>query len=266
MSRHFQSKHTSWQMVSAIVLDLVKLVEEREGSRDEVMVEVLEEPPLAVQKLSRYEILRNERIEMMQKEFNEQFPNFGQEVASLKVNKKKRAVGVKKKASPHSAPRRSSRGASREEVLEEQVVSEERSGDLDSQTGGDPTSGVEDGEPDVLQEGESGGEVLVGNAGDEEHSGLISGKFGCLPCGLSFRDTGNLRRHVRLVHEPRETAVQCPRTWCKEEFSILAEMIKHKEACKLACPQAGCLKFFTKESIFAAHQRAHVTMARRMGD
>ena len=67
MSRHFQSKHTSWQMVSAIVLDLVKLVEEREGSRDEVMVEVLEEPPLAVQKLSRYEILRNERIEMMQK-------------------------------------------------------------------------------------------------------------------------------------------------------------------------------------------------------
>ena len=268
LSRHVKSKHTSWEMVSTIVLDLVKLIGEREDSRDEVMEEVMEEPSVELQKLSRYEILRNERIAMLQEEFSKRFPNFEQEVASLKVTKKKRAVGAKKKASPCSAPRRSSRGASREEVLEEEVVSEERSGDLDSQTGGDnPMSGGEDGEPEELHEGESvAGEVLVGYAGDEEHSGLISSKFGCLPCGLSFRDTGNLRRHVRLVHEQREIAVQCPRTWCKEEFSILAEMIKHKEVCKLACPQAGCLKFFTKESLFAAHQRAHVTMSRRMGD
>jgi hypothetical protein len=128
-------------------------------------------------------------------------------------------------------------------------------------------SGGENDEPDKQLEAQSVAEELpVGYAGDEEHSGLNSGKFGCLPCGMSFRDTGNLRRHVRLMHERRETGVQCPRTWCKEEFSIMAEMIRHKEICKLACPHAGCRKVFRKESLFSAHQRAHQIMARRMGD
>ena len=62
-----------------------------------------------------------------------------QEARMLMVPKKKRNGGAKKKPSQGLAPRRSSRVLSREEVL---VVNEERSGDLDSQIGGDSTSGV----------------------------------------------------------------------------------------------------------------------------
>ena len=48
----------------------------------------------------------------------------------------------------------------------------------------------------------------VRDGGDQDQSGL--GKFGCIPCGMSFRDGGNLKRHVTLVHEVRVTPVKEP--------------------------------------------------------
>ena len=91
------------------------------------------------------------------------------------------------------------------------------------------------------------------------------GKHGCLPCGLSFRDSSNLKRHVGLVHEARQP-VKCPRPWCQAEFSILAEMWKHKIGCMKVCPYPNCLKRFTRADRFAAHERGHLVMARRMAD
>ena len=92
------------------------------------------------------------------------------------------------------------------------------------------------------------------------------GKFACLPCGQTFRDTANLRRHVRLVHEARSVPVRCPRTWCEEEFAILIEMHQHSQTCFLICPHAGCSKKFRKQNLFDAHQRSHQAMSRRMAD
>ena len=92
------------------------------------------------------------------------------------------------------------------------------------------------------------------------------GKYGCVPCGMKFRDRGNLKRHVKQMHEVRSTPVICPRTWCQAEFSILANMMKHKETCFLVCPYPGCQKTFRMESRFSAHQRAHLVMTRRMSD
>ena len=54
-------------------------------------------------------------------------------------------------------------------------------------------------------------------AGDEERVAADLGKYGCLPCGMKFRDTPNLKRHVGLVHEVRQQPVMCPRPWCKAQ-------------------------------------------------
>ena len=54
-------------------------------------------------------------------------------------------------------------------------------------------------------------------AGDEERVAADLGKYGCLPCGMKFSDTPNLKRHVGLVHEVRQQPVMCPRPWCKAQ-------------------------------------------------
>ena len=110
--------------------------------------------------------------------------------------------------------------------------------------------------PDVFLE-------LPGETADEA-GGSHLGKYGCVGCSMSFRDLRNLKRHVKLVHELRSIPVGCPRSWCTAEFSILAEMIKHKETCLMMCPYPGCSKGFRREKLFAAHQRGHVVMTRRM--
>ena len=101
-------------------------------------------------------------------------------------------------------------------------------------------------------------------AGDIVHEAI--GKFGCIPCDMSFRDVANMRRHVKLMHEPRLDPVSCPRTWCKAEFTNMVEMISHRKNCFLVCPAPGCFKTFQKEFHFATHQRYHKAMAKRMKD
>ena len=75
------------------------------------------------------------------------------------------------------------------------------------------------------------GEVYSGlvATGDAEVDVSALGKYGCIVCNKGFRDIRNLRRHVSLVHEERSSPVTCPRTWCSAEFTVLAEMIRHKK-------------------------------------
>ena len=57
----------------------------------------------------------------------------------------------------------------------------------------------------------------------------VSGKYCCLPCGVSFGSNNNLKRHVRLLHQPRKNPVKCPRPWCQMEFRVRDQMIAHKK-------------------------------------
>ena len=246
--------------------------------------------------LSLYEKLRNDRVAQMQAEFKRQFPDFEQEVLELKVRRKKRVGERNKSKLPLPKPRRSSRCLSEDsvevlELLAEGGLVEENpvyhqvqvpdTGLPDNQPGTEgleqlaeeglvdenpvshqvevPETGVPDNQP-----GAESVDEQFGYAGDKDLDAI--GKYGCVLCAMSFRDTGNMGRHVKLMHEPRRNPVNCPRTWCKAEFNILAEMIRHKENCLLVCPYPGCLKKFGKENKFSAHQRAHQVMARRMGD
>ena len=45
------------------------------------------------------------------------------------------------------------------------------------------------------------------DAGEQDQSGF--GKFGCIPCGMSFKEGWNLKRHVTLVHQVWSTPVKC---------------------------------------------------------
>ena len=90
------------------------------------------------------------------------------------------------------------------------------------------------------------------------------GKHGCPPCGLKFRDSYNLKRHVLYVHGARQDLVSCPRPWCEQKFDVLAKMKEHLVGCLKVC--SICLKTFNRNDKYAAHQRAHVRMARRMKD
>ena len=261
LDRHIRLKHGNWQMISLLVADLVdqvagiavgngdgdNLVKEKEAHQ-----KVMENQVGDVWELSEFEIGRNQRIAERQAEFQRRFPNFDQEVASLKVKRKRQPRRKEMTGHPTLGPRKSSRILSRSGEVEEQPDASGIQADAELP-----------GEQQVVAQ--IAADELPGDAGDLVHFESTD-KFRCLPCGMSFRDSGNLKRHVRLKHEVRETAVKCPRTWCKEEFNILAEMDKHRETCRLLCPYAGCSKVFRKQSLFDAHQRAHLIMARRMSD
>ena len=77
-----------------------------------------------------------------------------------------------------------------------------------------------------------------------------------------FRDSGNLRRHVKSVHSVRDKPVVCPRRWCEEEFWTLKERDDHKKSCLKICPT--CSREFKWELRFKSHLRNHVAMNGRM--
>ena len=81
---------------------------------------------------------------------------------------------------------------------------------------------------------------------------------------LSSRDTGNLRRHVKLIHDIRKKAVKCPRPWCYQEFTIFGDMVLHKDECVKVCQT--CAKTFIRMDKYLAHKRAHDKMNMRMID
>ena len=79
---------------------------------------------------------------------------------------------------------------------------------------------------------------------------------------ISHRDAGNLKRHVRLMHEARKDPIHCPRTWCRKEFFVHAEMRRHKAKCLKVCPD--CMKTFPWLNKYEAHLRGHMKKKERM--
>ena len=69
---------------------------------------------------------------------------------------------------------------------------------------------------------------------------------------------------MRLVHSARSKAIKCPRPWCELEFTILADMVKHRVGCLKVCPT--CSKTFQRSDKFNSHMRAHKIMEKRMLD
>ena len=248
MSRHMKFKHGVWKMVSSLIDDIIDHL----GEVRDVNEELIEVAPLDGD-LSPYEKARNLRVAELHAEFQRKFPNFQQEVQDLSVRRKKRVRNVKKSATPIMT-RRSTRGSKGDSVDELEVVGEI---DLTAEL---PVTNSDI--PNIQAE------VVcfdqAGDTGDLEKSDI--GKFGCVPCDLSFRDLPNMRRHVMLMHEPRRDPVSCPRIGCMAEFSTMSEMTKHREMCWMACPYPGCDKKYRKKREFDAHQRAHLVMARRMKD
>ena len=254
LTRHTRKMHGSQGVVSSLISDIIS---ELVGQKD-----VLEEGIEAAEDdgLSPYERIRNERVAEIRKKFRSLFE---EELQELEM-KKRRVKARRKKTQSMEGKRKSFRYA-------EDCAS--MSGDKDvhetSENGAEEAVPVSHEEDDhVNQMGGNGAEFqleadLCGQAGGD--MGQVSdGKFGCIPCGMKFRDMANMRRHVKLIHEPKPIPVSCPRTWCKSTFSTMADMFKHRKTCLLVCPECG--KTFQKVARFDAHQRYHKTLARRMAD
>ena len=274
LSRHMKKQHGIRQTIASLVSDIVNEVVEQIEVEDDVLddkgMPVVRKQLDGVRELSEYEKLKVKRVAEIEAEFKKMFP----ELAKLKRPRKKTAAPkVRKVVSGVIAGRRSSRASARvgralevekavgEEVQE--VVLDEADGEIVEV--GDHTDNVEN----VNEAGDLA--VAVDGAEDQEVSGGgdregADAQFKCHLCAKSFRDTPNLERHNKLIHHQRETPLQCPRTWCCQEFYIVAELREHKDNCWLVCPYEGCPKTFKRERFFAAHQRAHKIMDKRMMD
>ena len=255
-TRHMKKKHSSWKMISSLVVDIISQLDIEPAAR-----EPNEGDEGVDDNLSAYERMRNIRVAEMQAEFQRRFPNFEDEVQELRVRKKKRRRGVRKTAAPVTT-RRTARGLNGD-IMEGLMGTRENEMNEElpvAETGLDHQPGAEG----FGQEGDDERAGETGSAGDMGQS--VNGRFGCVPCGMSFRDSGNMHRHVRLVHEPRKDPVSCPRIGCKAVFSIMAEMLRHKDICRMTCPFPGCVKTFKKKVKFDSHQRAHMIFADRMKD
>ena len=254
LTRHVRKMHGSQGVVSSLISDIIS---EIVGQKD-----VVEEGVNAAEDdgLSPYERIRNQNMAEIRKKFRSLFEDELQE-----LERKKRRVKARRKITPSTEGRRKSTrhaGGDCASVLGNEDVEM-------SENGVEEAVPVPHDEDDpVNQMGGDGAELqleadLCRQAGGDMDQ-VSDAKFGCIPCGMKFRDVANLRRHVKLIHEPRMIPVNCPRTWCKSTFSTVADMFKHRKNCMLACPECG--KTFQKVARFDAHQRYHKKMARRMAD
>lgn len=281
LNRHLNSKHGIWKLVESLLQDVIESVitdVSKDSQNDEQEEDEIEKNVNEIQGESLYVQMRNRRVAEIQAAFREKFPNFEQEVRSLKVAKKKVSRGkIKSGTLAPITTRRSSRfGASAPGRMADIATDNTLTNQMYE---GQPwVTSVEAGDVD-LGEGDRGGGVITehrsngfvgqqgqgdydfGNGiGEPEDGGDVGalGKHGCVTCNMSFRD-------VRK-HEERSSPVACPRTWCTAEFSILADMIRHKATCLMMCPYPNCHKGFKYEKVFAAHRRGHLTRDRRMSD
>ena len=289
------SAATSVECAQSQVMDMVSSLV------DEIITNVVDESRDA--ELSPYLRMRNQRVALIHAEFRQQFPDFERDVRNLRVAGRRRRMKAKvvgagmvaRRSSRLDKPRGLSSGAgvlvvptsgySNEDGQEEMEIGS----DCETAVGGRGGEGCQEetgdgGQGDCQEEtgAREGGYYLEENgtggegwsqeesgAGSvegrqEEAGGQDLGKHGCPPCGLKFRDSYNLKRHVQFVHEARQEPVSCPRPWCEQNFDILAEMKEHLRGCLKVC--SICLKTFDRLDKYAAHQRAHVRLARRMRD
>ena len=190
LSRHINVEHGSRKMVYSLleeILDTVaKSAQEEVGTEDEEEQDQEESPFLRA---------RNERVAEINAEFRRQFPRFDEEVMELSVGRKERGKKRIKVPGCALATRRSSRAA-RPGVAD---ASGENLGDLVPGEN-EPSENLVGEETEVFQD-------QIGSSGEASVAlglnGLPDlGKYGCLPCELSFQDTKSLMSHVSLVHKP----------------------------------------------------------------
>ena len=273
MERHMKTKHTGEIVVSSILNDIIRTMGEDHNDKEEDNeMEVIDDD-----NLSLYERLRNQRVAAVQAEFKRLFPTFEKEVVELRVNRKKRKRG--KTLRQDQSVRRSGRNKSSAVSYfgDASGLNEEDQGRIeeDSMVDAQPRSLIES----EVSETDHGGSSSVpagvdvtrieqgfGDSGQADPNLAVLGKFGCIPCEMSFRDQCNLRRHVKTMHEPKLVPLSCPRTWCKAEFYTMVDMINHRRSCLLACPYPGCSLTFMWQYRFDAHKRSHQTMEKRMRD
>ena len=250
------------------------VVSDQEIFEDEERIEV-----------SEYERARNVRVAQIQAEFDQKFPNFWKEMKEMKI-----AATVSKKRKKTvtfvTPVRKSSRLRSnccieggetvpgspdiRESELSEGGMSAGCCGDMVAETDEKVDDEAQVLAPQMetdagtIEEDVTFGDIAGGEGTDFGVGGTdrLLGRFGCDPCEKAFRDSGNLKRHVLLVHGRRDQPLVCPRPWCDELFHVLAELNQHTKMCLKTCD--GCGKTFNRRDKFEAHRRAHEAMNRRM--
>ena len=287
MDRHISTEHGSKKMVLSLVEEMLSGVVSTKCSEfnvnemvssvvDEIIASVVEDSMEA--EISPYLRMRNERVALIHAEFRKKFPCFENEVRELRVERKGKSRKMKSKAIGIVARRSSRFDQTRNQIGisssgEGMLVVVPANGGTDGSQEEMGNVGDERVQDDgaVVDHGVGGGEEVAGAGGDEgwqEETGGLQvgdlGKHGCPPCGLKFRDSYNLKRHVQFVHGARQEPISCPRPWCEERFDVLAEMKEHLVTCLMVCPT--CMKTFVRSDKYAAHQRAHVRLARRMKD
>ena len=204
--------------------------------------------------LSEYERIRNRIIAERDAELRKLYPSFEQDVRALSsIPKKKRKS--KKNAVPAPASRRSSR-------LSKYTMSPELVSPDNVEVEAEQVTEIN--EDDNIGDSSSKDSVCLDSI-QEAESALTQSenkKFVCIPCSKPFRDSFNLKCHVRDVHMPRETAMACPRTWCTSAFHVLAELNTHKKNCLKTCHICG--NSYQRIDKYKSHMRSHIRKAERM--
>ena len=179
MRRHSKRLHQSQEIVSSLLDSILSKVVVAD---DEVFARVTVDERDASQskKIYGYERARNERVAELEAEFQRLFPTFREEVQDLRVGGKTRK-SRKKGPDKIVFERRSNRiqSLSSEDQAYPQAYQESEvslAGDFDTEQ---ETTIEVDNEAGVVDVSDVGAGDM--NAGD------ALGKFGCMPCKMSFR-------------------------------------------------------------------------------
>ena len=84
--------------------------------------------------------------------------------------------------------------------------------------------------------------------------------FPCGKCGKFFRDSHNLKDHVKYKHSINKR--KCCRTFCSKLFDTREDQKNHMNSCFLQCTVQECRKQFTREKHFERHKRFHMNYPR----
>ena len=196
MSRHMLSKHASLWIVKSLLESLIStFVDAKEMPETETVnnVDISVGAVDKDRKISPYERIRNERVAAREAEFKKLFPNFGEELRVMKVQKIRKPK-ERRKLDPVPS-RRSSRLHQAPSTIigfDDFQVAENIAGASTTDNGDGVPSMIVD-----LGDSDAGGDAaddisdeVVTNAVEISELGDNSpptGKIACLPCNMQFR-------------------------------------------------------------------------------
>ena len=223
LDRHKKSKHESEAVVLALLENLISNLSTSEDMPlSEVTISLLEDDgcdddvdeeekdKVANDKIYPYEMMRNERVALLQREFEKECPDFEKEMRDMKDKMAVRTgLPRKKKESDPTPSRKSSRIKDKVEQTSDFV--DELGGGMELEPGvhvGEPVvedngdvevelesalvimrgnGDVEPGPVDLTDESGSHLDVLVDLSEDAGDNHEHPGRFACLPCEMGFR-------------------------------------------------------------------------------